>query len=279
MYDEQGEYEKALDCYRQQLVISEKLGYPQGRAQALLNIGTAHQQRGDYPAAMECFRQNLVLVQALDDRQGLCATYSNMGVVHYCRGDFAEAISCYQRCLVLSEQLQYQESIGVTLGNLGSVHRSMKDYVKAEECFDRAITICRELHLKYYLCDYLYNKAELCTELGRNEDAGRLINEVRQHMDGSQAEQREIISQCALLEAAILFRTNPMAAIEKARSLLQEARQDDERATVHYQLFKMTGYQSHRKAAFALYLKLHAKMPRHDYQVMLTELDDAEGCP
>ena len=55
--------------------------------------------------------------------------------------------------------------------------------------------------------------------------------------------------------------------------LLDEYRQDKEKASVRYELFKLTGISSHKQSALELYRELFRTAPNSDNREKLEELE------
>ena len=78
---DRGEYDQALDWYRQSLAIDEQLGDRAGMATSYHQLGMVAQQRGEYDQALDWYRQALAIFEQLGDRAGMATSYHQLGNV------------------------------------------------------------------------------------------------------------------------------------------------------------------------------------------------------
>lgn len=91
-YYQLGQYDKAIEHYRQALAIIQKLGQEDKVAAILNNIGSVYEAWGQYDKAIEHFRQALAIAQKLGRETDVATYLNNIGGVYHDRGQNDKAI-------------------------------------------------------------------------------------------------------------------------------------------------------------------------------------------
>jgi hypothetical protein len=69
-------------------------------------LGMVAQRRGDYEAALDWYRQSLVISEQLGNRDGMASTLSQIGVLHTERGQANDAVPFNFHALALRLQME-----------------------------------------------------------------------------------------------------------------------------------------------------------------------------
>jgi tetratricopeptide (TPR) repeat protein len=101
-----GEYEQALDWYRQSLAIAEELGDRAGVAASYHQLGRLAQEQGDYDRAFDWYRQALTIQAELGDRAGMARSYGQLGILFTETGRPAEGLTWTLRSLRIHARLR-----------------------------------------------------------------------------------------------------------------------------------------------------------------------------
>ena len=104
-----GDYEAALDWYRQSLAIEEQLGNRAGMAGSYHHLGMVAQDKGDYEAALDWYRQSLAIDEQLGNRAGMASTLSQIGILHTETKQVTEAVPFNLQSLALRLQMRSPE--------------------------------------------------------------------------------------------------------------------------------------------------------------------------
>ncbi len=107
---ERGDYDQALDWYRQSLTIKEELGNRAGTASSYHQLGIIAQERGDYDQALDWYRQSLAIKEELGNRAGTASTISQLGVLATETGAPAEGVGWNLRSLGIRLQIGSPEA-------------------------------------------------------------------------------------------------------------------------------------------------------------------------
>ena len=136
--DGQGELDRALAEYQRTVALRQKLGYAQGEAITLQNMGAVYYSLGNYRAALECYLRGLALTSP-DDLEASAQALVHIGNVHSLQGDQELALDHYQRALELLQPLAPHPYIAVTENNIGSAYDRLKDYPRALEHYQKSL--------------------------------------------------------------------------------------------------------------------------------------------
>lgn len=166
VYQRQGRWDEALDCYKQSLVVFRELGDRKKEGNVLNNLGVAYRNQGHWDEAIDFYEQDLAICRELGDQHGEGQTLNNLGIVHHLQGRWDEAIDCYEKSLVIRRALKDQRGEGMTLNNLGNTYKNQSLWNEALKCFEQSLAICRELGNQHGEGQTLYNVALLHAERG-----------------------------------------------------------------------------------------------------------------
>ena len=147
-----GFFDKAIDYYKQSLVIAKEIR--DGNLEVILlgNIGLAYLQNGfAYIDPFEYLEQYLAQTwhkayyyNGGDPRWGGVAM-GNLGNAYYSADLYAKAIEYHQKRLALSLEIKDRRGEGKALGDLGIVYHSLGAYKKAIEYQQKRLAIAREI--------------------------------------------------------------------------------------------------------------------------------------
>jgi tetratricopeptide (TPR) repeat protein len=142
---QRGNYDQALDWYRQALAIKEELGDRAGMASSYGQLGIIAQQRGDYEKALGYYRQALPMFEELGDRAGMATSYHQLGIIAYLRDDYEKALDWYRQALAIREELGDRPGMASSYHQLGMLVEQQGDYEKALDWYRQALAIREEL--------------------------------------------------------------------------------------------------------------------------------------
>jgi tetratricopeptide (TPR) repeat protein len=147
VYDDRGDYPKALDWYHKDLAISEKvLGLEhESTATTYNNIAEVYRMQEDYPTALEWYQKALKIREKVlgKDHSDTATTYNNIALVHYRQGDYSAALKLYHKTLAIYEKVLGKEhpDTATTYNNIAAVYDNQGDYPTALEWYHKALNI------------------------------------------------------------------------------------------------------------------------------------------
>ncbi len=133
--------------------LSQRIGYSQGLAAALVNQGNASILKGNYAEAIQQLQKSQIEYTRLLDKndkdvlaqQGLARALATMGVVYTQQSNYFMALENYQKALKLYESAKDKVSISKALNNIGIVYKSQGNYPKALEYLKQAAAMQSEI--------------------------------------------------------------------------------------------------------------------------------------
>jgi len=147
MYDELGEYNKAIEFHNKALTIRlDTLGdNHSSTATTYNNLGIAWSNKGDYDKAIEFYNKALTIyLDTLgDNHPSMANTYNNLGIAWRNKGEYDKAIEFYNKALTIKLDTlgDNHPSTANTYNNLGLVWGDKGDYDKAIEFYNKDLTI------------------------------------------------------------------------------------------------------------------------------------------
>lgn len=140
------EFTKVIDSFEQALVIFQEIGDLQKAGQALGNIGSAYNNLGDYAKAIIYLEQRLALARKIGDRQGKIAGTRNISNAYYFLGNYSKAIEYQQESLKLAEAISDRGNQAAALNNIGNIYYQLGDFRKAIFYYEQNLAISQELN-------------------------------------------------------------------------------------------------------------------------------------
>ncbi|MCX8080239.1 MAG: tetratricopeptide repeat protein [Bacteroidia bacterium] len=127
VYENQGNYQKAMENYFRSLKMYEEIGDKRGQSVSLGNIGAVYYRQGDYSKSMEYYLRSLKLYKEIGDKRGQSVNLGKIGVVYYSQGYYPKALEYYFRALKIKEEIGDKRGLAINLGNIGVVHKEQGD--------------------------------------------------------------------------------------------------------------------------------------------------------
>ncbi|MDO8998402.1 MAG: tetratricopeptide repeat protein [Bacteroidota bacterium] len=198
IYSEQGNSQKALECYQKGLKISEDIDDKESVAGILNNIGYVYQSQGDISKALDYFQKSVKIQEVIGNKEGTANSLTNIGMIYQNQGDIPMALEYYHKSLKTFEEGGKKEGIAISLNNIGVIYQNLGDYLKALEYFKNSLQIRKEigdkkgmaqslLNLAYIYdiqgnipsaLDFNYKSLKLCEELGNKEGIANALDQI-----------------------------------------------------------------------------------------------------
>ncbi|MDD5307673.1 MAG: tetratricopeptide repeat protein [Deltaproteobacteria bacterium] len=139
-----GEYEAAEVCFTEMLKHAWIVMH-RGKAGAALNrIGRLYRARGDAIAARAFIDRGMALFKAAGDEKGMAACLGDLGELARRQGSYDRAFKLVSQALELQRKLDNRPSIAVCLHSLGHIEAGRGRYAQAERYLEEALDLRRE---------------------------------------------------------------------------------------------------------------------------------------
>lgn len=159
------QYEEAIACHQQALVIERAAGDRSGQAWNLNNLGVALGDVGRFDEAVDCFQQALELHQ---DSHGKGLALSNLGDAYRALGRLDQALDQLRQALRLQRTSGDRAAQRYTRSCLGDVYVALGKPARAIEHYRQALVISRETGDRWQAAIVL---ARLADALGEGDQA------------------------------------------------------------------------------------------------------------
>jgi len=131
------------------LMLSRKLKYKKGEAEAINNIGGAYYYLNDFDTAVEHFIKSLKLRKKIGDKKDIIIALNNLGIVQESLNNYEQALKYYIESMEIESEIGNKNGIAGSLTNIGMIYEKLSDYHKALEYFRRSELIFEEIENKY----------------------------------------------------------------------------------------------------------------------------------
>ncbi len=149
IYNNKGDYEKAINYHREALIAAQKANNLQEVAQSYSHIANSYYMKGDYPNSLSYNEKAFPIREKLKDETGIASYYNNMGNIYHQQGNNQKSLDFHFKSLTLREKIQHKQGISASLNNIGIVYYQQGDYKKAIEYYRKATDIDKELGDKF----------------------------------------------------------------------------------------------------------------------------------
>ncbi|MEM7134706.1 MAG: tetratricopeptide repeat protein [Chloroflexota bacterium] len=142
-YD-RGEYDKALEAFRQSVEIVKLLGNPLLYGQRLRNLGPPSRKLEQFEEAISCYEQAIELFTEINDTHEIAITKMNLGNVYTNVNRLEDALQAYTEAeATLRHSQQHLQRANLDL-NIGIVQRMLENFPLAEQSIQRAVSSFRK---------------------------------------------------------------------------------------------------------------------------------------
>jgi len=104
-----------------------------------------YQDKGEWDRAIEFYERSLAIVEKVGDEHGMSTTLNNLGSVYQDKGEWDRAIEFYERSLAIVEKVGDVVGVSITLFNIASIYEDSERYAEAVELLERVVAIDRQV--------------------------------------------------------------------------------------------------------------------------------------
>ncbi|MBU3967573.1 MAG: tetratricopeptide repeat protein [Euryarchaeota archaeon] len=236
-----GEYDEALEKYKQSMEINIKLGYKKGIAQTLHNIAMIHQDKGEYEEALDKYKQSLEIQKRLDDQGGISKALHQIATIHKIKGEYDEALDKYKQSLDIYKKRVDQRGVAETLHNIAMIHFEKGEYEEALEKYKQSMEINIKLGDQRGIAQTLHNIAMIHQDKGEYEEA---LEKYKQSMEidttlGNLRDLAYTLAQVGLLYSQIGEKEEAINYTQKALDIFEKIGLENEARKAKAQIEKM----------------------------------------
>ena len=122
---------------------SEEIGAKEDVANTLISMGSLYEDRGEYDKALDMYKESLQTQRDVGDASLQAVCLNNIGNVYLAKGQSEDALTYYQQALQLREKLNNPADIADTLHDLGEAYTRTAQYDQAMASYMRALQLRR----------------------------------------------------------------------------------------------------------------------------------------
>jgi tetratricopeptide (TPR) repeat protein len=145
VYDDLGEYRRAIEFYEQRLAIAREIDDQRGERAALVNLGNTYINLGEARRAVEFCEQALVIARALNERRYEGTALGTLGLAYSALGETRRAVEVYEQRLTIAREVGDRRGEESVLGNLGNAYDNLGETQRAIEFYEQALVIACEI--------------------------------------------------------------------------------------------------------------------------------------
>jgi predicted ATPase/DNA-binding SARP family transcriptional activator len=173
--ENQGDYEAAVDLYREAVSLWERAGDQRRVARSLLNLGNAAAFQGDGDRAAAFYDDGLARLRDLGDRRGVAVALTGLGLTASLEGACELAAARDEEALPLWRGRGDQQGLALTLDNLGEAELHRGRLTQAERRHDEALTILEGLGARRGVASATINLGLVARAAGDRDRATDLL--------------------------------------------------------------------------------------------------------
>jgi DNA-binding SARP family transcriptional activator len=172
-----GDYEAAIECFREALRVRRKLGDTRGQAGTLSNMGNVYYHLKRFEEARDNFDQSRAITERTGDRAFLAVVTMNAASARLYLGELEEAVALCTDGIALSVESGDKYVEGGTWSSRGEALRRLGRLDESLENLRKALAILDELGNGHrHQIEALECMAATLTDLGRAEEAAEALD-------------------------------------------------------------------------------------------------------
>jgi tetratricopeptide (TPR) repeat protein/CHAT domain-containing protein len=160
-----GDKDKALKCYFDYVLKSEKLNNKVHLTQAYIKLGWFYQLDGQYDKASQLYDKALNLSRQLKDRQNEALALRKLAVWHIEKKDYERALGFLTKSASINlehpNNFENAKNLASDYFDIGLVFANKNDYPAAKDFYEKSLKIFKRLKLNNELSDCYFNLGEV----------------------------------------------------------------------------------------------------------------------
>lgn len=221
LYAQEGDFEEAIACYKEQVEGAKAGGYTALDVESLLALGDIYREQGLNDLAVEAFERAVRVAGAAGHPQGQIEALARAAELYLLRGATAAALEALERALGIAEAGKEGEIEGELAIMLGDLLRDLRRPAEALRAYRRALALSSEEVAAQIRV--LGELVPLCAEAGRWQETADYARQGLLLSSGA-APLLEI-DWLLDLAMALLELGRPEEAVDAARDALAIARE------------------------------------------------------
>ncbi|MDX1653568.1 MAG: tetratricopeptide repeat protein [Brumimicrobium sp.] len=235
-----GQYEKALEYFKEADKITKITGDIYNRSKALSTIAVIYKNQGEYKKALDYNFEALLMAKESKDPDQIALVYSNIGILYKNLEDYDKAIDYYKKSLTLYEQTNNKKHIGRMFNNMGVALKNQKKYDEALIYYEDAIKIAKELNREGDLIGAYTNAANILYTQKKYDEAKEYLLEAAEigEKNDSKTSLVNVYSSLGLTYLKLGQKKKSLSLFQKMMQYAEEMKSDKFKAEAHENLYE-----------------------------------------
>ena len=140
-----GEWESAIDEFREAIKLGEEAGCEGPCALSHLRMGEIGEKRSDWATAAESFAKALEIYQRIRDVNGQANVHQAMVMMYWRKGEYQKALEAGSVGLLLLKKASDKHLTAMTDIALGNVHHDMGDFIKSRQYYEEGLKLAQDV--------------------------------------------------------------------------------------------------------------------------------------
>ena len=176
-YSSISKHEKAIEMYKKNLRINEKMGNKLGVNRFLYLIGDLYLKTGNYDSALTYFRRSCEICNEIDKKFAKIVSLKGIAEIHLLWNEYDKALETYENILALNEETGNKNEIIFSLNEIASIYNLSGNSQKAIEYYQRSLELCQETGKTKDVAKTLENLGNIFNKDGNYEMAMEYFRE------------------------------------------------------------------------------------------------------
>lgn len=136
-------YTKSISYFNESMDLQESINNKIGVSSAYTGIGTAYAYQQDYDKAIANYQKSAVIYEEINDLKGTAGILNNIANVYKKIGRYDEALINYTKSKAIKKKLNDLKGVASSYKNIGLLYHRQSDFPKALESFNEALNISK----------------------------------------------------------------------------------------------------------------------------------------
>jgi len=140
------EYEKALDYYKQSIVVGERYGFYNNLSDVYISLVDLYTFLGEFDNAEEAGENAVKYAELLENNFMVMRSWLSVGKMHNAKSNYKEAVNALERCItVATDDFGDAYYLSLAYKEFGMAYAGINQYKKAYEAFSHYDTLNDEV--------------------------------------------------------------------------------------------------------------------------------------
>lgn len=177
IYEERGNFKKALEVYLKSFKLKKEMDNKDSIATNWNNIGVVYANQTDFKNALDAFHKSLSIKQKTGNKEGIASAHANIGNIQFFKGNLKEAINSFQKTLKIEQELGNKYGIASILNNIGLIYCYKGNYSEAIKIYSQGLKLHEDMGNEQDIARSKYNISLLLYERGDYEKSLMMTND------------------------------------------------------------------------------------------------------